>query len=77
VEESEIGLHATSMMPTQSCCVGWAKRLRLLRDNQNEKSGNQGENGRIAGRFDDCRWRRRAQAVFALRLMSRVTPMLF
>jgi hypothetical protein len=51
--------------------------LRLSRDNLDEESGNQGENGRIAEPYDDCRQRRLVQAVFALRLTRRVTPMLF
>ena len=52
--------------------------IRLLsRDNLDEKSGNQGENERIAERYDDRRWRDDAQAGFALRLTRSVTPMLF
>jgi hypothetical protein len=37
----------------------------LSRDNLDEKSGDQDENGRIAEWVDDCRWRGDAQAVFA------------
>ena len=55
----------------------YSNRRWLSRDNLDEKSGNQGENGRIAEPYDDCRQRCRAQAVFALRLTRSVTPMPF
>jgi hypothetical protein len=52
-------------------------RTPVSRDNLGEKSGNQGENGRIAEPCDDRRWHPYAQADFAFRLTRSVTPALF
>jgi hypothetical protein len=53
------------------------EQTAVSRDNLDEKSGNQGENGRIAEPYDDRRWRGDAQAGFAFRLTRSVTPTLF